>query len=130
MPHPWAVPLALLFASYGTALSLYTFISPLAAARLIGLDLEPPTISVSPPPGDLALRFVPLFGGRNLAVGLAILAFYWQRMPRAMGTVLICCAAAGVVDTVVMGVWGMAGKAWGHAVGTAVMGVTGWGLMG
>ena len=50
-------------------------------------------------------------------------------MPKAMGTVLICCTAAGIVDTLVMALWGMEGKALGHGVGTVVMGLTGWGLM-
>lgn len=43
-----------------------------------------------------------------------------------MGTVLICCTVSGTVDTVVMSLWGMEGKALGHGVGCLVLGLTGW----
>ncbi|MCJ1258893.1 hypothetical protein MMC24_006727 [Lignoscripta atroalba] len=125
MPHPWALPAALIFGTYGSALSIYTFLSPLPAARLFGLDISP---SFSPRENP-AHGFVPVFGGRNLALGLMILAFYMQRMPRAVGTVLMCMTAAGTVDTVVMALWGMEGKAWVHGIGTVMMGMVGWGLL-
>ena len=59
-----------------------------------------------------------------------MLAFYWQEMYRAMGTILICCTVSGAVDTVVMSWWGTEGKALGHGVGCVILGLTGWGLLG
>lgn len=91
-----ALRAALLLAVYACLLSLYTFISPLGAARLYGLDLES-SVSASSTPENLAVRFAPVFGGRNFALGLAILTFHWQRMPRAIGTVLTCCMVEGSV---------------------------------
>ncbi len=128
MPHPWALRTALLFTTFGNVLSIYTFVSPLAAARMFGLDLEP-SVGDQPSSENKALLFVPVFGGRNLAIGLAIFVFYWRRMPKAMGTLLLCCTVAGFVDIVVTGAWGMQGKAWTHATGTAIMGLSGWGMM-
>lgn len=128
MPHPWALATALVFTTFGNILSIYALASPLTAARMFGLDLGPRSSDQSPS-GNQALRFVPVFGGRNLAIGLATYAFYWQQMPRAMGMLLLCCTVAGIVDTVVMGLWGMKGKAWTHAVGTVIMGLSGWGMM-
>lgn len=58
-----------------------------------------------------------------------MLAFYWQGMYRAMGTILMCCTVSGAVDTVVMSLWGMEGKAVGHGVGCVILGLTGWGLL-
>ena len=95
---------------------------------MFGLDLEPsphdPTSSE-----NKALQFVPIFGGRNLALGLATYVFYWRRMFRAMGVLLLCCMAAVIVDTVATGFGGMKGKAWTHGIGTVVMGLSGWGLL-
>ena len=95
---------------------------------MFGLDLEPSHRDHSTS-DNIALRFVPVFGGRNLAVGLAVYAFYWQEMPRAMGTLLLSLTAAGIVDTIVTSLWGMKGKAWTHAIGTVIMGLSGWGMM-
>lgn len=125
MPNPWVLHLALLFTVYATLLSVYLLLSPLPAVRLFGLD---PYSSASPSPTSL-VPFITVFGGRNFAIGLAMLAFYWQGMYRAMGTVLICCTVSGAVDTVVMSLWGMEGKALGHGVGCLVLGLTGWGLL-
>lgn len=126
MPQPWVISLALLFALYATLLSVYILAAPLPAIRLFGLDpYTPANISSSSP-----IPFITIFGGRNLAIGLAMLAFYWQRMYRAMGTILICCTVSGAVDTVVMTLWGMEGKALGHGVGCLILGLTGWGLLG
>ncbi|TKA75854.1 hypothetical protein B0A49_05058 [Cryomyces minteri] len=126
MPHLWALPTALVFGAGGSALSLYAFVSPGGAARIFGLDIEKSNSASS---NDLALQWVRIFGGRNLAIGLAIFAFYLQRMPRAVGTLLLCITAAGTVGTVVTGLWGVTDKAWGHAVGTTVLGLTGWALV-
>lgn len=125
MPHPLALPTALLFLGSGTILSLYTFISPIAAARIYGIDLQQSTGN----PPDADYRFVPVFGGRNLALGLATFAFYWQGMPRAMGTLLLCLTVTGMVDIVVTSLWGMKDKAWTHAAGTVIVGLAGWGML-
>ena len=126
MPNPWVLRFALLFTLYATLLSLYILISPLPAIQLFGLN---PYASASNTPSSL-VPFITIFGGRNLAIGLAMLAFYWQGMYRAMGTVLICCTVSGAVDTVVMSLWGLEGKALGHGVGCLVLGLTGWALLG
>ena len=125
MPNPWVLRLALLFALYATLLSVYILVSPLSAIRLFGLDPIPlANISSSSP-----VAFITVFGGRNFAIGLAMLALYWQGMYRAVGTILLCCTVSGVVDTIVMSQWGMEGKALGHGVGCVVLGLTGWGLL-
>lgn len=126
MPNPWVIRLALLFALYATLLSVYILISPLPAIQLFGLN---PYASAGLAPSSL-VPFITIFGGRNLATGLAILACYWQGMYRAMGTVLICCTVSGAIDTVVMSLWGLEGKALGHGVGCLVLGLTGWALLG
>ena len=108
MSCPCVRSAALILDAHGSALSFYGFISPVAAARLFGMDLER---SAEIPADQVDVRFVDAFGGRNLALRLAILAFYWQRMPRAMGTTLPCAAVSGVVDTVVTGSWGPLDKA-------------------
>ena len=125
MPKIWVLRLALLFTLYATLLSIYILLSPLAAVRLFGLDPYPPG-EISP---SFLVPFITVFGGRNLAIGLGTLAFYWQGMYRAMGTALICCMVSGTVDTVVMSLWGMEGKALGHGVGSLVLGLTGWSLL-
>ena len=58
-----------------------------------------------------------------------MLAFYWQRMYREMGTVLICCTLSGLVDAVVMSLWGVKGTALVLGLGCVVFGLTGWGLL-
>lgn len=126
MPNPWVLRLALLFALYATFLSVYILISPLPAIQLFGLN---PYASASLPSSSL-VPFITVFGGRNLALVLAMLAFYWQEMHRAMGMVLVCCTVSGAVDTVVMSLWGLEGKALGHGVGCLVLGLTGWALLG
>ena len=84
--------------------------SPLPAIDFFGLD--------HCPSGDISrsslVPFVTIFGGRNFAVGLAKLALHSKSMYRAMGTILICCTVSSVVDTVVMSLWSMDGKAMGH----------------
>ncbi|KAF6219152.1 hypothetical protein HO133_004977 [Letharia lupina] len=125
MPNPWILRLAILFALYATFLSVYILVSPLPAIHLFGLE---PYYSTPKSPSSL-VPFITIFGGRNFALGLAMLALYWQGMYRAMGTIMICCTVSGAVDTVVMSLWGMAGKAMGHGVGCVLLGLTGWGLL-
>ena len=126
MLHPWFLHAALLVALFSVAVSLHTFVSPLAAARNHGFDLGSSSAAGGPGAG---LAFVPIFGGRNLAVALAMFAFYWQRWPKALGTVLLCCTVSAVVDVVVTSRWGMEGMAWQHVGGAVVLGVVGWGLV-
>jgi hypothetical protein len=87
MPPFWVLPLALLFNAAGSALGIYTFISPLAAARMHGIELDSP---VDSSPGGPALPFVSIFGDRILAIEVAMFSFYWQRMHGALGTLLLC----------------------------------------
>ena len=125
MPNSWVLCLALLFALYATSLSFYILVSPLPAIHFFGLD---PYTAATVSPSSL-VPFITIFGGRNFAIGLALLALYWQGMCRAMGTVLICCTVSGAVDMVVMSSWGMEGKALGHGVGCVVLGITERGLL-
>ena len=69
-----------------------------------------------------------VFGSRNFAIGLAVLAFYWQGTYRADGLVLICCMVS--VDTIMISLRGMEGKALAHGVGCVVLELTGWELLG
>ena len=121
MLHPWLPHAALLLTLSSTAVSFYTFVSPVAAARNHGFDLN----SAKTP----AVVFVPIFGGRNLAIALAMFAFYWRRRPKAIGTVLLCCTASAVVDTVVTSQWGMEGMVWQHVIGAGVLGALGLALV-
>ena len=127
-PHPWALPTAIIWNLAGIALGLYTFVSPLSAAHIFGLDLANITGAESLS-NNVSLRMVPVFGGRNIAIGVAFFALYWQRMPKAMATLLLSLMVSGTVDTVVTGTWGPSDKAWTHALGSAVLGLCGWGLL-
>ena len=40
MPHPWALPTALLVTTFGNVLGIYTLVSLFAAARMFVFDLE------------------------------------------------------------------------------------------
>ena len=128
MPNPWILRLALHFALYAIAISIYIMVSPFPAFHLFLFGQEPyPLAGVIQTP---LVPIIALFGGRNFAVGLAMLAFHWQRRYRAMGTVLICCTLSGLVDTVVMSLWGMKGTALVLGLGCVVFGLTGLGLLG
>jgi hypothetical protein len=78
---------------------------------------------------EQALPFVVVFGGLNLAIGIAMFSFYWQRMPEALGTFLLCLMVSGSMDTVIAARYGQNQSAWTHAIGTAVMEFTGWALL-
>ena len=121
MLHPWLPHAAFLLALASTAVSISTFVAPLTAARNHGFDLE---TAESP-----TLAFVPIFGGRNLAVALTMFAFYWQRRTKALGTVLLCCTASAVVDAVVTSQWGTEGMAWQHVIGAVVLATLGLGMV-
>ncbi len=121
--------LALLLAVGTVLVSINTFVSPLSAARMHGFDLERPdggsTLLENP-----SIRFVPIFGGRNLAIALAMFSFYWQRNSKALGTLLICCIVSATVDIVVTNHVGIAETAWIHVIGAGVLGVLGLMLLG
>lgn len=71
-----------------------------------------------------------VFGSRNFAIGLAVLAFYWQGTYREEGLVLICCMVSDAVDTIMISLRSMEGKALAHGVGCVVLELTGWELLG
>ena len=129
---PWLTRLALVLSTYSILLGLYTFIFPHSAASLYGLDIRkrvaPPDCQGSEEEEEVAALFVAVFGGRSVALGVAVVALYYQRMYRAMGTILLCCALGGVVDVVVCGFKGTDGKAVGHAIGLVIMTFLGWRL--
>ena len=101
MLHSWLPHAALLLTIASAAISFYTFTSSLAAARQygFGLTFASAKISSGSSGSNTVLAFVPIFGGRNLALALAVLPFYWRRRPRAIGTVLLCCVSPAVADT-------------------------------
>lgn len=66
---------------------------------------------------------------RNLAIGVAKFFFYWQRIPEALGTLLLCLMVSGSIDTIITARYGQKQSAWTHAIGAAVMGFTGWALL-
>ena len=61
------------------------------------------------------------FGGRNFAIGLAILGFFWQGTYSIVRIVLICCMVSDAVNKIVMSLWGMERKALGNGVGCVVL---------
>ena len=71
-----------------------------------------------------------VFGSRNIAIGLAVLAFYWQGTYREEGLVLICCMVSDAVDTIMISLRGKEGKALAHGVGCVVLELTRWELLG
>ena len=73
MLHPWLPHAALLLAIGNTAVSIYTFISPIAASHYHGFSL---TSTAAATGSNAALAFAPVFGGRNLTLALAMFAFY------------------------------------------------------
>ena len=56
-----------------TAVSIYTFISPIAAPHYHGFGL---TSTAAATGSNATLAFAPIFGGRNLTLALAMFAFY------------------------------------------------------
>ncbi|MCJ1380419.1 hypothetical protein MMC17_003522 [Xylographa soralifera] len=72
-PHPWALPTAIIWNLAGIAIGLYTFFSPLSAARVFGLDLANAAGAESLA-DNVSLRMVPIFGGRNIGIGVAFFA--------------------------------------------------------
>ena len=106
------LPFALLFTLYATQLSVSTFVSPLPAIGVFGLDHH---CSGNVSRSSL-VPFVTIFGGRNFAIGMALLALYSKGICRAMSTVLICCTISSVVDTAVMSLWSMDGRAMGQTL--------------
>jgi hypothetical protein len=129
MPHPSLSHLAALLGTLTTLMSLYTFISPLAASCHHGFDLTPAraTSASAKVDANAALIYVRLFGGRNLV--LALFAFYVQRRPKAMDTVLMCLVVGAAVDALVTRIEGVEGMVWQHVVGGLVFGGVGWGLV-
>lgn len=71
-----------------------------------------------------------VFGSRNFAIGLAVLAFYWQGTYREEGLVLICCMVSDAVDTIMISLRGKEGKALAHGVEWVVLELTRWELLG
>lgn len=118
MPSNWVLNTALFFTAYCILLSIYIFIFPLQAALLFGLDAGPASVP-----------FIRVFAGRNLALGLATSALYVRGRLKEMGVVFACVFVAGSVDTVVVSLVGLPGKALGHGIGTIVLGFIAWKLM-
>ena len=135
MPIPWASTGSLIYAAAGTLLGLYGLVNPYEGAALFGIDLRryrsaSSTSSSSISSADiLAPQIFRLWGARNIALGLAVFAFHWQRMPKAAGITWLCCTTAGSTDIMVTCQYGTAGSAWVHAIGTGFMAMVGWAML-
>lgn len=81
-PPPYTLPLAILFTTYSLLISLSIFLRPLPTIRLFGLA-PPPSVKERE-----ILPFIYVFGGRNLALGVASMGFWVWGMEREMGVVL------------------------------------------
>ena len=128
MSRHWPLAAAFFFAVSGGILAIAAFVSPQAAARNFGIDVTKSANDIASSDNP-AILFVRIFGGRNLAVTVAIFAFHWQRMYRAMGILLLCSTVSGVNDIVVTSQHGMKGALLTHAIGTLMLGLAGWGLL-
>lgn len=106
-PLTWFAPVLALGAVFTGFASL---LAPRTAVRLYGLNT-----------GDEGLRFVPIFGARNLAIGLACLALLVYGWRQPLGFLFLSLAVPGLVDAWITYHHG-ARKAFAvHAVGTVAL---------
>lgn len=111
------------FALYATLLSVHILVLHLPSIRLFGLDAYI-VATFSPSPLRYGIR-EPQLCHRTRCTGV-----YWQGTYRAEGLVLICCMVSDAVDTIMISLRGMEGKALAHGVGCVVLELTGWELLG
>ena len=82
-----------------------------------------------------AIDLAPAYGGRNVALSLTMVVFYWHEMYRPAGLMLLCCTVGALVDTYVAGLAlrgkqvKSAGMMYSHLGGFVVLAFLGWGLM-
>ncbi len=87
------------------------------------------------PPDASAVDLAPAYGGRNVALSLTMIVFYWQGMYRAAGLMLICCTIGAVVDVYITsmalngGSFSSSGPTFSHVTGLVVLSMLGWGLV-
>lgn len=69
--------------------------------------------------------FVTAFGGRTIAVGAAIVLLALEEKVNAAGTVILCCAVSGMIDTLNCLQTGRLAPVLQHATGTLVLATLG-----
>ncbi|KAK4687797.1 hypothetical protein P7C73_g2321, partial [Tremellales sp. Uapishka_1] len=74
--------------------------------------------------------FYPGLAGRNLSVGLAVLALTSMRDRKALGTVLLCWMCTGFADTYICLTEPDVVNTWIHVMNTGILAVTGSHLVG
>lgn len=106
-PLTWLAPL---FALGATFTGFVSILAPRTAVRLYGLETGPE-----------GLRFVPIFGARNLAIGLtagALLVYGWRQ---PFGFLLFAAAVPGIVDSFITFRHGSRPAFYVHAAGTLAL---------
>lgn len=107
LPLTWLAPLLALGATFTGFISLLV---PRVALKLYGLNA-----------GEEGLRFVPIFGARNLAIGLATLALLVYGWRQPLGFLFLALAVPGIVDAWITYRHGSRRAAAVHAVGTVAL---------
>ena len=82
-----------------TAIGIGSFISPDALAEAYGLPETSASQDKTAGPAPSRRKtnpWIPIYGSRDLALGLSALTFAYQRNFRAMGTVLLCGVPVGL----------------------------------
>ena len=106
-PLTWLAPLVALGATFTGFISL---LAPRTAIKLYGLRA-----------GEEGLRFVPIFGARNLAIGLACLALLVYGWRQPLGFLFLALGVPGVVDSWITYREGARKACTVHVVGTLVL---------
>ncbi len=121
------VAAAYLIGTLSTSIGLRALVSPFCYASEFGLSAYGRGGVTSD--GDaLPNPFALACGARNIAFGLTQFAFAYQRNWKALGIIWMCGVVAAAEDGLL--VWQLGrtkekGKAWGHWIAGAIIGVTG-----
>ncbi|RZA08453.1 MAG: DUF4267 domain-containing protein [Proteobacteria bacterium] len=107
LPLTWLSPLFALGAVFTGFVSI---LAPKTAVKLYGLST-----------GEEGLRFIPIFGARNLAIGVSALGLLVYGWRQPLGFLLGAAAIPGVVDAVITYRHGTRVAFWVHVIGTVVL---------
>jgi hypothetical protein len=102
------------------SVGLLALITPSTAADVFGVSLA----SQSPSPStsqSAALAFLVAKGARDITLGISYFALGYRKQFGAVRVLMMAHAMTGAVDALVVGMYGVRRKAWGHAVGTAAL---------
>lgn len=106
-PLTWLAPLLALGATFTGFISL---LAPRTAVKLYGLST-----------GEEGLRFVPIFGARNLAIGVSTLALLIYGWRQPLGFLFLALAIPGMVDAWITYRHGSRPAAAVHVAGTIAL---------